>query len=144
MESGADIGQGTSGAFAFSDGAAIGMAITSNDSASATFMRAEEIHMNLARYLAEQGATYGMRDPQPQVRATDSSGQIPLRLARTTVPPVNPQFAPENMTGDGLYVFRPQRRMEFVFRVDGADIAAVSRLRIVSRPDRTMHYPKPC
>jgi len=138
----ADIGQGTSGAFAFAEGVPIGMAITSDDNSRATFMRAEEIHMNLGRYLGEQGAAFGVREPQPAFNATAQPGTIPLRLVRTSVPPVNPRYAPENMTGDGLFVFQPQRRMEFVFRVAGEDIAAISRLRIMSPEGPDYSLPK--
>lgn len=138
--SGTDIAQGTSGAFAFADGRPLGMAISSDGPTRAAFMRSGEILIHVRRFLEEQGGAYA---PSAEVAAKTEStvpGALPLQYVRSSAPPLNPRFAPENMVGTGQFVFSPQRRMSFVFGFD--DITAVSRVMIRSTASASQTTPK--
>ncbi|MEO0567089.1 MAG: hypothetical protein AAF066_05115 [Pseudomonadota bacterium] len=136
-----DIGKGTSGAFVFAQGAPLGMAITSEDGARATFMRSEEIYLNLSRYLAQQSGAY-IESAAVEPAVSQEAERIALRLESSSVPPVNPQYAPENMIGEGVFVFAQARRMEFVFQVEAGKAVSLSRLRITAPPDAGYVLPK--
>jgi hypothetical protein len=109
--------QGNSGAFAFVGGRPIGMAYRSADNASAIFMRSEEIHMNVARYLSEHGNTFAA--PAPRRPFEPLEGSLPLALERVSAPPVESRFAPENTLREGTYVFDLQGRAQLVYRIEG-------------------------
>ncbi|TNF57464.1 MAG: hypothetical protein EP307_13960 [Rhodobacteraceae bacterium] len=132
------LAKGTSGAFAFAGDAPIGMAYEVED--GATFMRAEEIHMNIARYLSEQGATFSATLEQTPIAA--AANAVPMTLAGSSVPPINPQFAPENMLGPGLFVFQPQRLNQFTFDVQGDDAKPFSSISISAPTDAGHALPK--
>ena len=125
---GAEIYQGTSGAFAFAGIEPVGMAIQSDDPERAVFMRVEEIALNLGRFLQEQGTAFAQESRSEVVPA--EAGGIPLRLVSASAPPVAPQFGPENTLGEGLYVFAPQRLTELLYKVDGDQAVAMSQVRL--------------
>lgn len=127
-EMGAEIYQGTSGAFAFAGAEPIGMAIKSDNPQHGTFMRAEEIALNLGRFLKEQGAAFA-QESQAEVVPVEVGG-IPLRFVSASAPPVAPQFGPENTLADGFYVFAPQRVMELLYRVEGDGPVGMSQVRL--------------
>ncbi|QPM90832.1 hypothetical protein PSAL_020740 [Pseudooceanicola algae] len=140
---GAEIAQGTSGAFAFSGTDPIGMAITSDDTQRATFMRAEEIRLNIGRYLSQSGsATRPERIGIPSETSQLSEGALPLTLVSASVPAIGPSQAPENMLSDGLFVFAPSQRMIFDFRFEPDEAHPLSRLRITSPSDGDYAVPK--
>ena len=139
----AQIAQGTSGAFVFAFGEPIGMAITSNDNRRATFMRSEEIHLNLSRYLAQSGGALAIQQPNvSDSESAESIDTLPLALVSSSVPSVSPSLAPENMLGDGLFVFEPTPHMVFDFRFESDEAQPMSRLRIVSPSDDGYALPK--
>ena len=125
------IGQGTSGAFAFATAHPIGMAITSDDPSRALFMRAEEIALNLGRYLSDQGTAF--RTTQP---SQDTPLQAPLGLPISEVTvnsaPTLPQFGPDNLIGKGLYVTQPSGAIEITLRLNGTASTAVRRIRLAA------------
>lgn len=139
----AEIAQGTSGAFAFSGAEPVGMAITSDHPRRASFMRVEEIHLNVGRYLSQSG---GSRFTQSASSETASSvladGALSLALISASMPSVSPTQAPENMLGDGLFVFAPTQRMILDFRFDPDTSTALSRLRLTSPNDGRYAVPK--
>lgn len=142
----AEIAQGTSGAFAFVGEQPIGMAYASTGPDRATFMRVEEIHMHLDRYLSEQGGAYAVSSPgQEQVageQAATLAGGVPLELEGASMAPTNPAFAPENLLEDGLFVFEQRRHMRIVLRVAKGGVAAVRRLRLTSPAGGEYALPK--
>lgn len=125
----ARIYKGTSGAFAFVGGVPVGMAITSDDPTRATLMRAEEIAINVNRFLTEQGAAF-LEDtaPDPVLQA----GGFALTVAEVTAPAISPDTGPQNILGAGSYVFAPQRAMEILLRVHGDALAPLSQLLVKS------------
>lgn len=125
------IGQGTSGAFAFVGSTPIGMAVTSEDTTSATFLRAEEIAMNIERYLNEQGVSFRV-EPEVTVPASEDSIGLALSEISTNSPPTLPQFAPDNLNGPGLYVTRPGGPVEITLRLDGLRPQGVGRLHLTA------------
>ena len=133
------IGQGTSGAFAFVDEQPIGMALTSDDENRADFMRAEEIALNIGRYLSEQGRAFSA-SPSSAPAALDAG--LALRGVHTNTPPVLPQFGPENTLGDGLFVTRPNGPVVLTFRLNDQNPVAVRRLRMIAPPDGEHTVPK--
>lgn len=134
------IGQGTSGAFAFVNGRPLGMAYETTGTTGATFMRSEEIHMNLERFLAEQGSAFIAPQVQPSTEPVGSG--VILRDAVASVPPVLPQFGPENLLGDGLFVATPRGPLELTFQTDGDGASSVSRIRLSAPTDGTYAIPK--
>nr|WP_309503809.1 hypothetical protein [uncultured Roseovarius sp.] len=135
-----DIAQGTSGAFAFVNGMPIGMAITSDDPTRARFMRSGEILIHLRRFLDEQAGVYVPVDEAASTPDIAEPNALPLRFFRSTMPPTNPQFAPENLVTDGQFIFAPQHRMSFTITLD--EITPVSRLMIRASPTATQTSPK--
>lgn len=131
---GTDVAQGTSGAFVFVAGKPVGMAVTSGGTGQATFIRSGEIAIHLRRFLGEQGGTYADLQAPAAAAAESGAGALPLVFHSASLPPVNPRFAPENMTGPGPFVFAPAPQMRFVFGFEGGGMHAVSRLRLESAP----------
>ncbi|MBJ3763353.1 hypothetical protein ILP92_11410 [Maribius pontilimi] len=125
------IAQGTSGAFAFVGSTPIGMAITSDDPTRATFLRAEEIAMNIERYLNEQGVAFRSSPQEPAANGDTSQGFALTEISTNSLP-VLPQFSPENLTGQGLYVTRPDAQVEITLRLEGKSPVGVGRLRITA------------
>lgn len=138
-----EIAQGTSGAFVFAFGEPIGMAITSDDTRRATFMRSEEIHMNIGRYLSRSGAApTGPGAPSATIDDEPSREGLPLAVVSSSVPSVNPSQAPENMLGDGLFVFEQARQMVFDFRFEPDTVRPLSRLKVIAPTDGRYALPK--
>ncbi|HAE46041.1 MAG: hypothetical protein CMO30_21460 [Tistrella sp.] len=134
IEGGREIMQGTSGAFAFVGETPIGMAYASADPGQATFMRSEEILINLRRFLNEQGAAYAAPSAAVTLQPADPSarGGLQLVVANSSTPPINPRFAPENLAGDGVFVYDGVPGARIVFGFATGDVAAVQRLRITA------------
>lgn len=135
-----DVSQGTSGAFAFANGRPIGMAITSDDPTRAKFMRAGEILINVRRFLEEQGGAYTPPQNNTTTAQADAPNALPLAFVSSSMPPINPMFSPENVVGDGPFVFAPARSMRLVLGFD--DITQVSRLTAQSSPQKGQTSPK--
>lgn len=135
------IGEGTSGAFAFVSGRPIGMAYETTGTDFARFMRAEEIFLNLERFLADQGGAFAA-PPAPPAEATAPSGAFVLQEASTNTPPVLPQYGPENLAGEGIYVVEPAGQVELTYRLPGGDAQALSRVRLTAPADGQFAVPK--
>ncbi len=142
VEAGAtEITQGTSGAFAFARGEPIGMAITSDDPTRALFMRSEEVHMNISRFLSQSGGA--VVDRTSSATSTSArTGTLPLVLVSSSVPASEPSFAPENMVGNGIFVFEPARRMVFDFRFEPDESHVFKRLGLRAAPQDGYAVPK--
>ncbi len=125
-----EIAQGTSGAFAYVTGEPIGMAITSDDPSRALFMRSEEIALNVGRFLSESGGQIAAKATPEEAPAARNT--LPLALVSSSVAPVSPEFAPENMLGGGQFVFSPRPDMVFDLRFEPDKIRPLSRLQIIS------------
>lgn len=144
--SNAEVAQGTSGAFAFIGDQPVGMAITSTGTERATFMRAEEIHMHLGRYLAEQGGAYVAPPAQPVQQAETNTilqGAVALHLEGASMPPTNPSFAPENLLEDGLFVFDQTRTMRMTFRMAEGGLSTVRQVQVVAAAAADSEYATP-
>lgn len=144
--SGAEITQGTSGAFAFVGGKPIGMAFASSATDRATFMRSEEIHMHISRYLGEQGVAFtapAAAGPTATSPAPPPPGAgIALELVGATMAPINPQFSPENLLDEGLFVFEPSRTMRITLRTAGSQLASLRRVQLLAPADGGHAMPK--
>jgi len=135
----AEIYQGTSGAFAFVGEEPIGMAITSDDPKRLVLMRSEEILMNLRRYLSEQSNAFAAETaPAP----AHQEGGFVLNLVSVSAPPISPEFDAQNVLGDGIYVFSPQRNAEIILRVESDDPVALSRIRVKTPQDSGYVVPR--
>lgn len=143
--SGAEVAQGTSGAFAFVGDQPVGMAITSTATGRATFIRVEEIHMHIGRYLAEQGGAYAAPTTvsvQQQAEASIAVGAVTLQLEGTSMPPINPAFAPENLLEDGLFVFDQTRTMRMSFSMADNGVSTIRQLQLISPASDEYATPK--
>lgn len=123
------ITQGSSGSFAFVNDQPVGMAITSADDRQATFIRAGELYINLQRYLEEQGGAY-LELPAIAETEKNDPNALPLRYIDTSLRAVNPMYAPENIVGDGDFVFAPERLMSL--SVGFENIQSVTRFTLTS------------
>jgi hypothetical protein len=133
------IGQGTSGSFAFVDGRPIGMAVTQDDEKRATFIRSEEIHLNIERYLSEIGQAFVAT---PNVEAVQPGKGLVLQDVTVNTPPVLPQFGPDNILGEGIFVTTPNGPVELTFRTEGSQVTSISRLRMTAPADGQYAIPK--
>lgn len=139
----AEIAQGTSGAFAFSEGTPIGMAITSDDPKNATFIQIEEIIMNVRRYVSQSRSQSGPESVNMSLSPSQSfEGRLPIGLVSASVPAISPSLAAENMLGESLFVFMPAKRMVFEFKFETDTNPSISRFRIVSPKDPRYAMPK--
>ncbi|MBI6630810.1 hypothetical protein [Pontibaca salina] len=127
-QDGKAIRQGTSGAFAFVGNKPVGMAIKSPEDTTGLFIRSDEIHLNVNRYVNE------IRAPRAVAADTVPSmpGALPLVLRRTSAPPINPQYAPENLLGAGPYVFDLSGRVTIEFDIPGEGVSVISRVLITA------------
>lgn len=137
----ADIAQGTSGAFAFAQGEPIGMAIQSDDPGRAYFMRSEEIALNIGRFMTERSGGF-VDAPVPGAVASAAGPGLSLVLFSSSAAPVNPAFAPENMLGDGMFVFDPTTSAVLDFRFEPEGTRPIGRVRITSPTDQGYALPK--
>lgn len=135
----AEIYQGTSGAFAFVGQEPIGMAITSDDPKRLVLMRSEEILMNTRRYLSEQGNAFAAEAAPASV---PQEGGYSLSLVSVSAPPISPEFDPQNVLGEGIYVFSPQRISEIIFRIQEENPVPLSRIQIRSPKDSGYAVPR--
>ncbi|MEP4037536.1 hypothetical protein [Pseudophaeobacter sp.] len=138
-----DIGQGTSGAFAFVKGRPVGMAITSDDPNQARFIRSGEILIHIRRFLDEQGGVYSppvMDETTEHQNESGHSDALPLRFISSTVAPINPMHAPENLTSDGRFIFESSSLMSLVFGFEKT--LQVSRILAVGQPSNQQTIPK--
>jgi len=131
--------QGTSGAFAFVGSEPIGMAIESENTNSLRLMRSEEIYMNVARFLAEEGGAVVTQSKPPHDTEAE---EIRLQLVSTTAPPTEPRFAAENLLTEGVYLFEPLQTSEILFRVDGNKATSLSRFRMTAPKEGPHAQPK--
>lgn len=138
VREGDTIFQGVSGAFAFAAGRPIGMAIESGDPRRAFFMRAEEIALNVGRYIADQGRAFA---PRPVADAIPAEGH-PIRDIRANAAPILPQYGPDNLIGDGLWIVRPEGPVRLTFRVGGREAVPVRRVRLLAPTDGDTTIPK--
>lgn len=141
-ETGARLGQGTSGAFAFVGENPIGMAITSDGETRADFMRIEEIAMNVERYLSEHGTTFAATAEPALPNTMTAAEALPLLLERASTAPTNPAFAAENILGDGLYVFEAVGRPEIVLRIGSDEAVGLSRVLLTAPTDAGFGFPR--
>lgn len=136
---GARIYQGTSGAFAFADDVPIGMATDSNGPDHVLLMRSEEILLNVGRFLSEQSMAF-VEQPVPEPVVVVNG--IPLALASTNARPISPRQGPDNVLGDGSYIFEPQPSVEMLFRVVGDAPVSLSRFILSSNPESGYSTPR--
>ena len=138
-----EVAQGTSGAFVFVRGRPVGMAVTSSAVEGATFIRSGEILIHLRRFLSEQGGAY-VEPEAPETANETSLGQraLPLVFHSSSVPPVNPRYAPENMTGPGSFIFAPAQHMRFILGFEDGRVEAVSQLKLISNPAEAQTMPR--
>lgn len=131
--------QGTSGSFAFADGKPIGMAVTSDDPSRASFMRSEEIALNLGRYLSEQGRAFA---PTAASHKSLPSDGLAIRDLRSSVAAVLPQYGVDNLLGVGAWVAEPNGRVELVFRVGERSATSVQRVMMTAPSEGAYAVPK--
>ena len=138
-----EIGQGTSGAFAFVKGRPIGMAITSDDPNHARFIRAGEILIHIRRFLDERGGAYSPATIDETAEHQSEPGlsdALPLRFISSTVAPINPMHAPENLVSEGRFIFENSSLMSLVFGFEKT--RQVSRVLAVGQPSSQKTIPK--
>lgn len=140
---GDEIGEGTSGAFAFVSGRPIGMAYETTDTDFASFMRAEEISLNVKRFLADQGTAFApSAQPNPDTDLRPNSGAFKLQEASANTPPILPQYGPENLQGDGIYVVVPNGPVELTYMLDGDIAQGVQRVILTAPQSDKFAVPK--
>lgn len=137
------IGEGTSGAFAFVAGRPIGMAYDTTDTDFARFMRAEEISLNVERFLADQGTAFAPSvQPAPDTDYQTSTGAFQLQEASANTPPILPHYGPENLQGDGIYVVAPNGPVELTYRLAGELVQGVQRVILTAPETEEFAVPK--
>ena len=136
--------QGMSGAFLFVDDRPVGMALETTDAGGIRFMRIEELHMNLSRWLGTQRAV-GFSDTtaaDPPAQQTDDSLKLTVLSASATA--TGPETMVENVLLDsGYYLFEPKGQPHIDFFVgDPEQKSTVSRVRLRADPDAGQAVPR--
>ena len=130
--------RGTSGAFAFVGERPMGMVVTTTDGRAGQFIRIEEIHKNIARWV-QRSVRLGTEAP---VSTTSPIGDgMRIVLHSVTQPPLSSDVVPENMLGEGAYVF-PAGRNQIIFRIPGVTAGALSQLELRSDPQSDYALPR--
>lgn len=130
--------RGTSGAFAFVGERPMGMVITTTDGRAGQFIRIEEIHKNISRWV-QRSVRFGTAAP---VSTTPQLGDgMRIVLHSVTQPPLTSDVIPENMLQSGSYVF-PAGRNQIIFRIPGMAPSAFSQIDIRSDPEAAYALPR--
>lgn len=132
--------QGMSGGFLFVDGKPVGMAVESADGKSIRFMRAEEIHLNVSRWI---GSEKEIRNPiKPDVETSFDKG-LPLSIASVSAKAIGAEYLPENLFVEGVqYAFEPTRNAEIIFSVNTEEKATLSRVVLKSVDEAGKSFPR--
>lgn len=127
--------QGLSGAFLFSQGMPLGMAIQSPDGSNRmTFIRIEEIGFATQRWL--MGRARALTPATPEAVEPAQNGQLPLTLLEYQTPPITLDTSAENLaTGTGAYHFDFTEPTTLVFGVGSGEAEGVSQVRVLSQED---------
>ncbi|MEQ5870367.1 hypothetical protein J4E08_10715 [Sagittula sp. NFXS13] len=136
----AELRQGISGAFLMVGQKPVGMALRMTSQTEGTFLRSEEIEMNLRRWLTRRAGltvTEALTEPTP----------APAPLSRFEVvsaasAPVSPEMSEQNLIGPGRYVFAPDGPNRIAFRTRDATSASLSGLRLRSAPEAGHALPR--
>lgn len=137
----AEVFKGTSGAFLFADNIPIGMITDAPTTKEGTFVRMEEIHMNLSRRLNRRaGFVAAKNDEQQTSQALQNS--LPFVLQNVDLVPTYPDFLSENLAGDGSYVFNLTRPNTIAYKINADTSVALSAIHIRSDPDAEYTLPK--
>lgn len=136
------IAQGTSGSFAFVNDKPIGMAIESDGEAFATFIRSEEIFLNINRFLSEQGRAFSSQSSGSFSQESGTFQGLPFAEFKTNSPASLPQYGLRNVTSDGLFVTDPSGPVVLMFRLEASSTTPVSRVRITSPSNGPYAVPK--
>jgi hypothetical protein len=122
---GARVARGTSGAFAFVQDRPLGMAVTSDGERQAQFIRSEEIHIHLARWLEEHGRPFSAAVADTPTTGALEITDIPIQFVSSSVPAIGAGYTGENLTSaDGTFVADPQAGIAILFRL-GTGTSAV-------------------
>ena len=97
--------------------------------------------MNVSRFLREQSSAFAAAPTADAEGAPPVEG-LPLRLVSTTMPPVNPRNAPENVLDEGDFVFAPQREMVIDLALTAAAPVRVGRFRMTAPAESPYSLPK--
>jgi hypothetical protein len=143
LPEGARIGEGTSGAFAFVGDRPIGMAFTSDSERRADFIRAGEIRIHVARWLEEHGRPFSATPDDADREETSDAADHPIRFVSSSVAPVEPGYAGENLTqADGIFAAEPRGGIVLLFRLgDGTAAVPLSEVRLSAPVDAGFEIP---
>jgi len=130
--------RGTSGAFALVGDRPMGMVVTTTDGQEGQFIRIEELHQNVARWVQRSVRFVGAAPSADTVPLGDG---MRIVLHSVTQPPLTSDTAPENMRQEGAYVF-PAGRNQIIFRIPGVNPGALARIDLRSDPDAAYALPR--
>jgi hypothetical protein len=127
--------QGMSGGFLFINDRPVGMALETTDAGGIRFMRVEELHMNLSRWLGTQGAVTFQNTDASETPETDGT-TLALTVLAANTPAVGPGQMVENILLDsGAYVFTPNGAAEIDLAIGAPGArATLSRVRMQATP----------
>lgn len=132
-----DVIQGMSGGFFFINNRPVGMALEKTDTGGIRFMRIEEIHMNLSRWLGTQSGVVFAPQSEADTPGAAQTDTTALSVLTSTVPASGPGTMVENLLIDsGAFVFEPagQPQIDFLVGERGTK-TTVGRVRMRSDPD---------
>ena len=134
-----DVFGGTSGALAFFDDRPVAMAYEALGGGGVRLMRSDEMLVHLRRYLLEEGVAFATAAAPA---ATEQPAGVAARINRVSQPPISPEFAPENMLGDGLYVFDPVRGAEIILQIEADHPVPLHGIRLEAPTDAGYAVPR--
>lgn len=128
--------QGMSGGFLFIGDRPVGMALETTEAGGIRFMRVEELHMNLSRWLGTQSAVI-FEDPGTVDVPDSSDNSLALTVVSSNTAAAGPGQMVENILLDsGSYVFTPKGAVEIDLAVGAPnERTTLSRVRIDASSD---------
>lgn len=132
--------QGMSGGFLFVNGKPVGMAMETIDGRVIRFMRIEEIHQNVSRWIGTQNE---IKLPTVADMKETATGSLPLLVTSVSAQAISEEYLPENLLINGeSYAFEPKRNAEIIFDVLTDKKATISSIQIRSQGTSGMTMPR--
>lgn len=139
IDSNSDLFKGTSGSFLFDADRPVGMVIEALSGTEARFIRIEEIYQNVARRVARRA---GYAEAQiPEITLIEPN-TLPFEVVEASLPPASPEFAEENLTGPGSYVFTLTKANRIALRAAEGKVVTLSGLRITADAEGLAGLPR--
>ncbi|MGH1417016.1 MAG: hypothetical protein ACRBB0_26260 [Pelagimonas sp.] len=135
--------KGSSGSFLFDGDKPIGMIVQARSAKEGRFIRIEEIYMNLKRRInRRKGFRFIPDTTSVALKPSAPEKETSFFYTHSTLASIVPKDGPENLQGDGSYIFDLTRSNRIAFRVRGHDAVALSKVKVISTTEGGYAIPR--